>query len=278
VISIVMMAFDYRFEQMERLRGALSVAIYPLQYLVNVPEKIIEWASVELEARQTLLRENALLRQENLYLKTHSQKFAAVQSENKRLRELLDSAKDSGERVLMAEVVAMDAKESSHQVVLDKGSQDGVYLGQPIIDANGVMGQVVHVNPVSSTGLLVTDASHAIPVKVNRNGVRAIASGGGANDKLELMHVPVNADVKKGDLLVSSGLDGRFPAGYPVGEIVDVEHGSGEPYARISAKPSAEFSHPQEVLLVWPMRDPIAVGSLSLLSGKKHGDDESAKQ
>jgi rod shape-determining protein MreC len=272
------MAFDYRFEQMEKARGALSVAIYPLQYLVSAPAKMVKWANEELEARQTLLKENALLRQENLYLKSHSQKFAAIESENERLRELLDSAKDSGERVVMADVIAVDTKESSRQVVLDKGSQDGVYLGQPIIDANGVMGQVVHVNPVSSTGMLVTDASHAIPVKVNRNGVRAIASGVGAKDKLELMHVPANADVKKGDLLVSSGLDGRFPAGYPVGEIVDIQHESGEPYARISAKTSAEFSHPQEVLLVWPMRDPIAVGSLSLLSGKNHGDDESTKQ
>ena len=272
------MTLDHRYEHTERIRSALSVVIYPLQYLVNTPVKVADFAGDALVTRQALLKENAHLRQENLYLRTHSQKFAAIETENSRLRELLDSSKDFGERVLMADVIASDLKESSRQVVLDKGSRHGVYLGQPIIDANGVMGQVVHVNPFSCTAMLITDSSHSIPVQVNRNGVRAIANGVGTGNQLELMYVPINADVKKGDLLVSSGLDGRFPVGYPVGEIASVQNEPGEPYAKISALPSAQFTHSQEVLLVWPMRDPIAVGSLSFLSGSERSDDAASEQ
>jgi rod shape-determining protein MreC len=278
LVSIVLMMLDHRHDHMEKLRGALSVVVYPLQYMANVPFKIGGWAYEALVARRVLLEENARLRQQNMYLKTHSQKFAALERENVRLRQLLDASRESGEHALVADVVAVGREGSSREVVLDKGSQHGVYLGQPIIDANGIVGQVIHVTPISCTGMMITDSSHAIPVQVNRNGLRAIANGTGTSDELQLAYVPFNADVKKGDLLVSSGLDGRFPAGYPVGEIARVQNEPGGSYATIIARPSGQFSNPQELLLVWPARDPIAVGSLSQLSSDNDSIHGSASQ
>jgi rod shape-determining protein MreC len=185
-------------------------------------------------------------------LKSRSQKFAALEAENMRLRELLDSSVKAGEKVLVADVVAVQLEPSMKQLVLDKGSQQGVYLGQPIIDSEGILGQVVHVGPVSCVGMMITDSSHAIPVQINRNGLRAVATGTGSPDGLELTYVPVNSDVREGDLIVSSGMDGRFPAGYPVGQVKGVSIEPGELFAKVTVAASARFNTAREVLLVWP--------------------------
>jgi rod shape-determining protein MreC len=251
LLSIVLMTLDQKLGQMERLRAALSLIVYPVQYLVNLPAEIGEWINVSLVTRRTLMVENSRLREQNLLLKSRSQRFASLEAENMRLRELLESSVDVGQRVLVADVIAVELEPNARQVVLNKGSQQGVYQGQPIIDANGVMGQVVHVNPVSCIGMLITDSSHALPVQINRNGIRAVANGTGEGNSLELAYVPVNADVREGDLIVSSGMDGRFPTGYPVGEIKGVTVAPGEPFAKVTAVPSAQFNSAREVLLVW---------------------------
>jgi rod shape-determining protein MreC len=255
VVSVMLMIADYKQDYLERLRSALSLVVYPLQYLVNLPIELGKQVKGTMLTRQALTSENERLRRQNLLLKSRSQKFAAVESENMRLRELLESSLEAGERVLLAGVVSIEQDPTSRQVILDKGSKQGVYLGQPIIDAHGVMGQVIHVGPISCIGLLITDSSHALPVQINRNGIRAIATGTGSSDGLEVAYVPQNADVKQGDLLVSSGIDGRFPAGYPVGEVTRIEVNPGEPFAKISAVPTAQFHQAQEVLLVWPPED-----------------------
>ena len=253
VLSIALMALDhYKQEQLEQVRSALSVVIYPLQYLVNLPVEVSQGLSQSLITRQALLEENARLRRENLLLRLRSQKFASLEAENRRLQELLESSMEVGERALLANVLAVEMDPSTRQVVLNKGSQQGVYLGQPIVDAHGVMGQVVHVGPFSSTGMLITDVSHALPVRINRNGLRAIATGTIAGNALELNYVPINADVRKGDLIVSSGLDGCFPPGYPVGQVTRVELGSGAPFAKVIVAPTAKLSRAYEALLVWP--------------------------
>lgn len=241
---------------MEAVRSALSVVVYPLQYLVNLPVEVGQWLSKSLITRQALVEENARLRRENLLLRLRSQKFAALQAENSRLRELLESSMEAGERALLANVLAVETDPSTRQIVLDKGSQQGVYLGQPIVDAHGIMGQVVHVGPFSSTGMLITDVSHALPVRINRNGLRAIAIGTAAGNTLELSYVPINADVRENDLIVSSGLDGRFPPGYPVGQVTRIELDSGAPFAKITAVPTAQLSRAYEALLVWPPYKP----------------------
>jgi rod shape-determining protein MreC len=139
----------------------------------------------------------------------------------------------------------------SQDIVINKGSQQGVVVGQPIVDAEGVMGQVVHVAPYTSTAMLITDPSHAIPVADNRNGLRAIAMGTGSADRLDIPHLPLNADIKEGDLLVTSGLGGRFPPGYPVAIVEKVERNPGQAFSDVTARPTAHLEQSREVLLVW---------------------------
>jgi rod shape-determining protein MreC len=142
-----------------------------------------------------------------------------------------------------------------HQLVLDKGADASVYLGQPLIDARGLMGQVVEVSRFTSRVLLITDATHSVPVQVNRNGVRAIAEGTGSLDRLEIHHVAATTDIREGDLLVTSGLGQRFPIGYPVATVTGVERDPGQPFARIAARPTAALDRVRHVLLVFARKD-----------------------
>jgi rod shape-determining protein MreC len=249
--SLLLMTLDHRYERLEPVRSVLSVVVYPLRYLVHLPATVSAWSSESLVTRRSLTEENRRLRRQNLWLKTRSQRYAALEAENLRLRELLESSAELGDRVLAADVVAMELGSPTREMLLNKGSRHGVYRGQPIIDGNGVVGQVVHVNPISSTALLITDSSHALPVQVVRSGVRAVATGTGAGDTLDLAYVAPNADVKPGDLIVTSGMDGRFPAGYPVGAVGEIALDPNEPFARIRAEPSAKLGQIREVLLVW---------------------------
>ena len=224
--------------------------IYPLQYAVNAPIKAIGRFSERIRAHQDLVADNRRLRTENMILRSRSQKFAALSHENVRLRELLDSSTEFGETVIGADVLAIETSPSARQIVIDKGSRHGAYVGQPIVDAYGLLGQIVQVGPFSSTALLITDTTHATPVQINRTGLRAISVGTVVIDQMNLSFVPTSADVKVGDLIVTSGLAHRFPAGYPVGEVTAVEIDSGEPFARIVVRPSAQVSRVREVLLV----------------------------
>jgi rod shape-determining protein MreC len=175
-----------------------------------------------------------------------------LESENERLRSLLASSFKLHDRVIIAELLAVDLQPFRHTVVINKGQREGAYDGQPIVDANGIMGQIVHTGPFSSTVLLITDPTHAIPVQVNRNGLRAIAVGTGQSHTLQLEYLPNNADIEKGDLIVSSGLGSRFPAGYPVGTVTEIKLDPAEPFAKVMVVPSARMEQSREVLLVWP--------------------------
>ena len=258
------MNIDYRFGYLESVRAGLSVIVYPVQYIVNLPVLAGQKMSESLASRSAMLAQNRELRAQMLVLESRSQRNAALEAENVRLRELLDSSVKMGERVLVAELLAVELELSSRQVVVNKGSRQGVFLGQPVVDSQGVMGQIVHVGPITSTAMLLTDVSHAVPVQVNRSGLRAMAVGTGSDDVLELLYVPNNADVREGDLLVTSGMGSRFPPGYPVGLIIDVNSHPSEPFARVRAKPSARVLRAREVLLVWPdVQLPAPVGKFS---------------
>lgn len=252
VLSFLLISVDHRQQHLAALRAALSVVTYPVQYAVNLPVQAVDAIAENLSTRTRLLGENDVLRKENLLLRSRAQKFAALESENRRLRALLDSTAELGEEVVVADVLAIETTAAKRQIVINKGSLQHVYVGQPIADAHGILGQVVEVGRFSSTAILITDARHAIPVQINRNGLRAIASGGDTNEELALSFVPNNADVVVGDLVVSSGLDHRFPAGYPVGEVTDVQNIASEPFAQIRIRPSAHVGRAREVLLVWP--------------------------
>jgi rod shape-determining protein MreC len=226
--------------------------IYPIQLLVEVPETVSEWFSESLATRRHLQEENDSLHTQIFMQKAQMQKLAALEAENIRLRELLDSSFEVGEKVIIAELLSVNLDPYKHQVVINKGQLDNIYPGQPLLDAEGVMGQIVHAGPYTSTAVLITDTAHAIPVQVNRNGLRSIALGSGTINRLDLPYVPNSADIQPGDLLITSGLGGRFPPGYPVAVVSAVQHDPGRTFSRVVATPLAHLDRSREVLLVWP--------------------------
>ncbi len=252
ILSVVLMTVDHRNSHLESVRSALSVIVFPVQYIVDRPAALSGWVMDTLKTRENLISENEKLRKEQLLLSSKLQKYDVLQSENQRLRLLLESSLKLKDRVVIAELLAVDMEPFRHTVVINKGKRSGAYDGQPIVDANGIMGQIVHVGPFSSTVLLITDPTHALPVQINRNGLRAILLGTGERNNLQLINLPNNADIKKGDLLVSSGLGSRFPAGYPVGVVEDIKLDPAEPFAKVKVVPSARLEQSREVLLVWP--------------------------
>lgn len=252
ILSVTLMTFDHRTTYVSTIRAGISVIVYPLQYLVNFPANVGDWASDSFSSRKTLQEDNATLRTQNQILTAQLQKLNFIESENIHLRSLLESSKRMGERILIAELLSVDMDPYKQQVTINKGSGDDIYPGQPFVDAKGVMGKLVHVTPLSSTALLITDPSHALPVQVNRNGLRAVAKGTGNQTRLEIPHLPNNADIKVGDLLVTSGLGCVFPAGYPAATVVEININPSLPFAEVLAEPIAELDRSREILLVWP--------------------------
>lgn len=253
VLSITLMTLDHRTDYVRHVRAGIAVLVYPLQYMVSLPANFLDWTGETLASRENLQEQNADLRRENQALRSQLHKLTFIEAENRHLRELLQSSKRIGERVLIAELLSVDLDPYRRQVVVNKGDQDDLlYRGQPIVDAYGVMGKLVHVNPYSSTAMLITDPNHALPVQVNRNGLRAVAVGMGSEGLLELLHLPNNADIQAGDLLVTSGLGCVFPAGYPAARVLEVDTNPSLPFARVIAEPLAQLDRSREVLLVWP--------------------------
>ncbi|MEW8586327.1 MAG: rod shape-determining protein MreC, partial [Candidatus Thiodiazotropha sp.] len=253
LLSIVIMVLDHRYNHLESLRSGLSVLLFPVQYLASLPVILSESASDAITSRSELESVREKLQAENLTLRARQQKFEALEAENMRLRGLLDSSFKVGDRVLIAELIAVEQDPFRQQVLINKGSTSELFVGQPVVDANAVVGQVTHINPLSASVLLITDATHALPVQVNRNGLRTIALGTGLINRLELPHLPNNADIKVGDLLTTSGLGGSFPPGYPVAEVIDVNREPGQPFASVIAQTTAHLDRIREVLLVWTL-------------------------
>jgi rod shape-determining protein MreC len=273
LVALGLIVSDHRYQHLGALRATLAVIVYPLQLLADLPVRLARSAQGRLADERMLRDQNEALRRENLVLNARLQQLLALESENMRLRDLLGSSFRIGERVLIAEILAVDLDPGRRQVVVNKGSSSGVFVGQPVLDANAVMGQVVRTSPVSSTVLLITDSEHALPVEVNRNGLRTIARGTGVGQDLELLHIPKNADVRLGDLLVTSGMGGRFPRGYPVARVTGVRHDPDDPFTVVTAEPTARLDRSREVLLVWTL-SPETRGEV--LSGAAPGTADSA--
>ncbi len=235
----------------EWLHKTLSVAVYPIQWLAAAPVEVSNAVLERLRKRTELVRENGHLRLEVAQLKQRTLKYEALRKENDRLRAFLDNSFKLGEQMLVAELVSVNMVPYEHLVLINKGGHFGVHVGQPVLSVDGIVGQVVRVSPANAEVLLITDPSHAIPVQVNRNGLRAIAIGSGQLDQLEIPNLPNNADIKAGDLLVTSGLGGVFPQGYPVAEVTKVKTRAGSRFALITAKPSAALDRIREVLITW---------------------------
>ncbi|WP_244620748.1 rod shape-determining protein MreC [Metapseudomonas lalkuanensis] len=251
VLSAALMVVDARFDTLKPMRSQMGLVLTPFYWLADLPVRVWDGVSDQFTSRSTLIAENEKLKAESLLMQRRLQKLATLTEQNVRLRELLNSSALVDEKVLVSELIGVDPNPFTHRILIDKGEKDGVFLGQPVLDARGLMGQVVEVMPYTARVLLLTDTTHSIPVQVNRNGLRAIASGTGNPERLELRHVADTADIKEGDLLVSSGLGQRFPAGYPVATVKEVIHDSGQPFAIVRAVPTAALNRSRYMLLVF---------------------------
>jgi len=238
------------------VRATLAIAVYPLQELVSVPVRVAQNIAEVVSSYSTLMTQNQRLKDEQMVLKTKLLKFASLEQENIRLRGLLGTSFKLGEQVLIAELLEVNLVPYEHVVVVNKGHRFGVYPGQPVMDANGIVGQVLRVTPYNADVMLITDPNHAIPVQVNRNGLRTIALGTGQIDKLTLPYLTSNADIQAGDLLVTSGMGGVFPQGYPVAVVTTVASQSS-PFAKVTATPVAHLDRNRELLMVWSKSEPI---------------------
>jgi len=254
--SVLMMMADHRGHYLDRIRSGATIVAFPLQKIAAFPWDAGQWITTQFTSRRDLSSENEKLKQRNLLARGQLQRLAALRAENERLRALLDTARERPERLEVAEIERVDLDPYNHRVLIDRGSSDDVFEGQPLLDENGVMGQIVSVGPVSAYAMLISDPNHAIPVRVNRTGLRTIAFGTGRTDELVINDLPLSADVRRGDLLVTSGLGGRFPAGFPVARVARVERDPGKPFAQVIAAPAAALDRSRLVLLVWPQDEP----------------------
>jgi rod shape-determining protein MreC len=241
---------DTRTQALAPVRDGLTWLLTPVLWVAGLPSALSGTAE-HLQTRESLIEENAILRDNQLKLEVEVQKIAALEMENARLRELLASSSQLEEKVLIAGILSVSQDPYRQQIVLNKGAREGVYKGQALVDAQGVLGQVISVTPAASVALLITDPNHGIPVEINRTGLQTIALGRGDGQNLSLPYLPGTADVKVGDLLVSSALGGRFPAGYPVGQITELKHDAGEHFMEALAAPAARLNHGRQALLVW---------------------------
>lgn len=250
--SLALFFLDSRLDYFKPIRSALSTVVYPIQVTASMPTSFVDWVGDFFQDREQLREKMTVLEASNMLQNIRLQKMQALERENMRLRELLGSSFRLQERVQVAELLTVDLDPFSQQVVIDKGKNYGVYVGQAVLDAKGVMGQVTETSPLSSRVVLLTDPSHSVPVQINRNGLRAVVTGRGLGEKLQMDFLPHNADVRVGDLLVTSGLGGRFPVGYPVGEVITVDFPQGKAFADIKVEPAANLSTSREVMLVLP--------------------------
>ncbi|MCH8248303.1 MAG: rod shape-determining protein MreC [Proteobacteria bacterium] len=261
-ISILLMYFDNRDNHLDSARKSIGAAVYPLRVMVDAPVRFWRWLDDSMSSRNELELELSRLNVERLLIKARLQKMNALEAENARLRAMLDARTHVRDQVRVAEIMYVDANPFNHSLVIDIGSQDGVFDGQALVDADGVVGQVIKAGLLTSQAMLISDTNHALPVEINRNGLRTIVVGTGEIDRLELPFVVNNADIRVGDLLVTSGLGGGFPAGYPVAIVASVTRIPQDPYADVTATPAASLGQVREVMLIFSAGAPDTEASI----------------
>jgi rod shape-determining protein MreC len=251
LVSVVLVTLDVTTRLLEPVRTTIGTLVSPLQVLAEMPYLMADQVGRVASTRKSLREENAELERRILELTQISQQFLSLKMENERLRALLGSRARLPAEVMVAELIAVVPTPNTHQVIIDKGSDSGVQVGQAVLDAQGLFGQVVEVDRFTSRVMLIVDPSHAVPVQVNRSGVRSVAAGTGELGRLVLENVPVTADIQVNDLMESSGLGGRFPRGYPVGVVTSVDIDDTSPYARVDVRPLAALDRSRHVLVVF---------------------------
>ncbi len=263
VLSVALMVADHRGQHLQKIRSGLSILFYPIEVVATLPARADEWITDFVGGNRALREKYEQLAAEQPLLEAKLQRYDALEAENTHLRELLGSAALVADRAVVAELLQVSEEPFTRQIVIAKGSRDGVYDGQPIIDAYGIMGQVTEVEALQSRATLITDPGHAIPVEDNRNGLRAIVFGTGDQDSVAVRYLTASADIKEGDLLISSGIGGTFPFGYPVARVTQIVNDPNEAFLGIRARPIAHLGHNKEVLLIWPSKAALAAAPLS---------------
>lgn len=255
LLAFLLLVLDHRMSVMEPTRAVLNSIVSPIQYLAVVPEQLLSRLDQNLQSRRSLRTENEALKLEMLDMQGQMQRYQLLASENERLRNLLASDAREDNLRMVAEVIAVDSNNFSHQVVVNKGSAHGVFIGQPVLDDQGVVGQVISVGLSTARILLISDQNHAIPTRNARGGIRVIVQGVGDTNSLDVMHLPHSTDLAEGDLLLSSGLGGAFPEGYPVARVDMIDRDDSLPFARVTATPIAQLDRIRMLLLVWQVSD-----------------------
>ena len=256
IFSLFLIFADFHYHYLDSVRGGFSLIVSPLQYAVDYPVRIVAWVQSLVSTKKTLINDNMRLRYQQAMLEAELQKLLDIQKENSQLKELLlTTSSKSNMNAMAARLLAVDTSIARQVVILNKGKRDGVFVGQPILDAKGVMGQIVDVGSLTSTVLLISDAKSAVPVRNNRTGERAILVGTNNIDSLSLINLPKTSSIHPGDVLVTSGLDRRFPEGYPVGLVETVNSIPGDDFVTVKVSPVSLLNRSRLVLLIWPDKE-----------------------
>ena len=251
LLALALMIVDKRYDHLTHIRRYLSIVAYPVQVAVASPFEGWDWFRESVTTRDALRADKARLEAELRLAQFRLQRYAALEAESERLRALRESTADVTDHFVIGKIMDLDLDAFRERVLVDKGAHDGIYVGQAVLDAGGVFGQVARVGELTSEVILVSDAAHAIPVQINRNGLRTIAVGTGDTSRLKLPYLPTSADVSVGDLLLTSGLGGGFPPGYPVGTIAEVRRDPAQSLAEVEVKPAAALDRSRELMFVW---------------------------
>ena len=250
IFSFGIMYLDFNGKYLNTLRSYLSAAVYPVHVLVNTPKNLFSAISGNINKQEKLDLINQDIKKENIILKSKIQQIYKLESENKRLRALLDSKPEHQNELIFAEIVSINNDVNKHRIMINKGSRENVYSGDVVSDSKGIIGQIIRDHIFGSEVLLITDPEHAIPIEISRNGLRSIAIGVGNYDHIVLSYLPISADINKGDVLITSGLGGKYPEGYPVATVESIASLTGEPFLEIEAKPFAELQNINEVWVI----------------------------
>ena len=251
-LSLSLMIADVHYPALGQLRHGFSLLVSPIQYAVDYPVRVIGWVRSLMSTKKSLIDENMQLRYQQTMLEAQLQKLMLIRTENSQLKELLSASSSATTHTMAAQILAVDTSSIRQVLVLNKGSRDGVFTGQPVLDAKGVMGQIIDVGLMTSTVLLISDSKCAVPVRNDRTGERAILVGNNSMTHLSLINLPATSAIAQGDLLVTSGLGRRYPEGYPVGRVEQVKHMPGDDFITVRVSPISLLNRNRLVLLIWP--------------------------
>jgi rod shape-determining protein MreC len=263
LLALGLIIYDKRVDHLGKIRRALSFVAYPVQLAVASPFEGWHWFRESVSTRDTLRADKARLEADLRVAEFRLQRYEALEAESQRLRALRANTAGVPDRFIIGDIMDVDLDAFRERVLVDKGASQGVFVGQAVLDSGGVFGQVARIEQYTSEVILVSDPTHAIPVQINRTGLRTVAVGTGDTSRLKLPYLPTSADVQVGDLLVTSGLGGGFPVGYPVGTVSKVRRDPAQSLAEVDVRPAAALDRSRELMFVWlkPNLVPTATGA-----------------